>query len=192
MRLIAYANRSRLGCLLLIALLLGACASAPPALDQTRLQPQWQLSPASFGRTLALQQRLRVVHGERQQSATALLQIDDESLRLALVVGPRRMLSLNWDGQTLIESRDPALPPGLQGAHFVDDILLAYWPTDILQAHLPAGWHLRENAGVRELQRANGERVVVRYSEATRWLGHIVIEHPDAGYVLELASEELP
>jgi|CXWL01.1.fsa_nt_gi hypothetical protein len=171
-----------------LLLLLSACATTPrQEEDAATSRPALALTPASLGQTLSLQQQLTVSHDGHRQRANALLEIDDSALKLALLVAQRRMLSVTWDGSNLTEERDPALPNELNGARFVDDIHLAYWPAAVIRAALPAGSVLTDSPRERILTTADGAVTRIVYTSDTRWLGHLVIEH-GAGHVLEIDS----
>lgn len=170
-------------------LLLAACAHAP---RRPSPSPALRLAPAALAASVSLQQRLTVSHGARTQRADALLEVDDEALRLVLLVGPRRMLTLVFDGESVEQERDPALPGALAGERFVDDIQLAYWPAAAIRAALPPGWTLDESPLRRILRRDGASAIEVRYSQTTRWLGHIEIHHLGQDYWLAIDSAALP
>ncbi|GMU44935.1 MAG: DUF3261 domain-containing protein [Xanthomonadales bacterium] len=169
-----------------VGLLLAACTQAPPR--PVSPPPILRLPPASLGAELSLQQRLSVIHAARTQHADALLQTDAHALRLVLLVGPRRLLTLSFDGERIDEQRDPALPAELAGERFVSDIQLACWPADAIRSALPAGWSLIDDARRRTLIHAGEPVTEIRYGQDQRWLGRIDIEHVRAGYRLRIES----
>jgi hypothetical protein len=175
--------------LLAATLLLAGCAQVP---RRPSPSPELRLAPAAFGASLSLQQRLTVSHGARTQRADALLEVDGNSLRLVLLVGPKRMLTLVFDGESVAETRDPALPETLAGERFIDDIQLAYWPAAAVRTVLPPGWTLDESPLRRTLRQDGAAAVEVRYSQTTRWLGHIEIHHLRQDYRLTIDSAALP
>lgn len=173
----------------LLCSLLSACALAP---EHPLQSPSLRLAPADLGAQISLQQRLSVRRAGRSQHADALLQIDGEALQLVLLVGPRRLLTLRWDGQHLQQQRDPALPEALQGERFVNDIQLAYWPAAAVRAALPRGWTLQDSDRLRTLRYGEQTLMLIQYSESTRWLGRIVIERPSADVRLTIDSVAVP
>ncbi|MBK8070357.1 MAG: DUF3261 domain-containing protein [Rhodanobacteraceae bacterium] len=175
--------------LLAATLLLAACANAP---RRPSPSPALRLAPAALDARLSLQQRLTVSQGARVQRADALLEVDRDALRLVLLVGPRRMLTLVFDGESIVQQRDPALPEALAGERFVDDIQLAYWPAAAIRAALPPGWTLDESPLRRTLRQAGAAAVEVRYSQTPRWLGHIEIHHLGQDYRLAIDSAAQP
>lgn len=175
--------------LLAATLLLASCAHVQ---HRPSPSPALRLAPATLDASLSLQQRLTVRHGARTQRADALLEVDDNTLRLVLLVGPKRMLTLMFDGESVEETRDPALPEALAGERFVDDIQLAYWPAAAIRSVLPPGWTLDESPLRRTLRQDGAAAVEVHYSQATRWLGHIEIHHLRQDYRLSIDSAALP
>lgn len=174
---------------LTMLLLLGGCAGTArrPAAEL----PPLALSPASLGAAVALQQRLEVRHGGRLQHAQALLEIDADSLRLVLLAGPKRLLTVHWDGIELTQQRDPALPEALSAQRFLADIQLAYWPTAAIRAALPADWTLLEDGATRTLRYQDQTVLVIESDASVRWLGRILIARP-SGHRLQIDSVLVP
>jgi hypothetical protein len=173
-----------------VALVLSACAATPQRPDAQ--SPTLRLAPAALGAEVVLQQRLTVTRDGRMQQADALLEVDARSLRLVLLAGPRRLLTLSFDGDRLDEARDAALPGALDGSRFVSDIQLAYWPADSIRAALPPGWSLDDAALTRTLRYAGLPEVEIRYSQTPRWLGRIDLDHRRSGYQLRIESVTAP
>lgn len=169
-----------------VFLLLVGCAAAQrrPVAEL----PPLALSPASLGATVALQQRLEVRHAGRSQHAQALLEIDAESLRLVLLAGPKRLLTLHWDGIELTHERDPALPEALSAQRFLVDIQLAYWPTAAIRSVLPANWSLLEDGATRTLSHQDQTVLQIESDASVRWLGRILITRPTSGHRLQIDS----
>jgi hypothetical protein len=189
MRLSSEPTRARL-LLALGAALLASCATLPPAAPVPA--PSLRLAPATLGTEISLQQSLTVSHAGRSQRADALLEIDQHQLHLVLLAGPKRLLTLAWDGAVLSEQRAPGLPEGLQGERFIDDIQLAYWPSTAIEAALPPGWALTDAGARRTLSFHDSTVVAIEYSTQPRWLGHIVIDRPGLGYRLSIDSITAP
>lgn len=176
--------------LMAATLALSGCVATPQRPDLQ--SPTLRLTPAALDAELVLQQRLTVSRDGHTQQADALLEIDAQTLRLVLLVGPRRLLTLSFDGERVDEQRDPALPAALDGSHFVNDIQLAYWPAESIRAALPPGWTLDDAALTRTLRDAGAPVVRIRYSQLPRWLGRIDLDHQRAGYHLRIESVAAP
>lgn len=189
-RILSLAEPLRSIALLLTTLALADCSATPPR--PATQSPALRLAPAALGTEVALQQRLAVSRDGRTQQADALLEIDAKTLRLVLLVGPRRMLTLSFDGEHLDEVRDPALPSALEGERFVSDIQLAYWPAPAIRAALPAGWTLDESELARTLSRDGVPEIAIAYSQLPRWLGRIDLKHLRADYQLRIESVAAP
>jgi len=167
---------------LAVSCLLTACAvrttlpSATPAL--------LQLSPASLGRGLALQQQLRFSGKGETQSADALLEVDGEAVRLAIQMAGQSVLRLRWDGKHLQQWRADWLSAAVQGERVLGDLQLAWWPLSAINAALPPGWRLQPTATGRQLR--YGDEIVtdIRFPTA----GQIDIEQHREGFTLTIIS----
>lgn len=182
--------RRAIGALVAI-LLLVSCATVPP---QPRLQiPEPRLSPASFGATVSLAQRLgferaNALPDEPARSIDAQLEIDPAQLRMAAVAMGTRILGLRWDGNTLDVQRHPQLPAQVDPARVLRDIQYAYWPTAAVRAGLPAGWTLDDAGAQRELRHDGQPVLSIRYHAAPRWAGNAELDNRVEGYRLLIES----
>jgi hypothetical protein len=149
--------------------------------------PVLRLSPASLGRTLALQQRLTVQVRGHEQQVDVVLEADREVVRMALLVLGQAAARLEWDGTQLRETRAPGWPEVVRGERILSDVQLMYWPAEAVRAALPAGWTLQADAARRVL--AQGGRTVaeVRYVAANV----TELSNSAAGYSLRVESKEL-
>lgn len=170
--------------LLLLAMLLAACASAPSRVPAPGAMPPLRLAPAALGREMALQQRLDFHHGERRESIEALVEVDAASVRLVMHAQGQVALRLAWDGQALEQTRAEWLPPVLSGERVLDDLQLVYWPVAAINARLPAGWHLVEASSNRRLLHGGEIVATVVYVSAT----HARLRQRRQGYVLDIHS----
>lgn len=140
------------------ALVLAGCATAPaPA---SHAAPQLRLAPALLGRPLNLQQHLTLHAPGRDQQLDVLLEADARHVQMGLVAMGQVAARLDWDGTTLTESRAPWWPQEVSGARILSDLQLTLWPVGVIQAALPAGWHLVEEGNVRTLTQ-DGQVVTV-------------------------------
>ena len=149
-------------------LLLAGCATTPARAPEDGAMPALRLAPAALGRELALQQRLSFEHGERRDSVDALVEVDASSLRLVMHAQGQVALRLTWDGTVLDQQRADWLPAALSAERVLDDLQLVYWPAAAINAALPAGWHLREHAGQRELMHHDEVVATVSFPDPTR------------------------
>ena len=124
--------------------------------------PQLRLSPASLGKSIALQQVLTVEsHGVAQQVDMAL-EADDEAVRLAVLQMGQVVARLEWDGTTLREQRAVGWPAEVNGERVLGDLQWVHWPIERLREALPAGWTLDAAEGSRTLKFNNRAVIEVR------------------------------
>jgi hypothetical protein len=178
----------RLTVLLFSTALLVACAGtpakAPSATAETGGMPALRLAPSALGREMALQQRLDFFHGQHRESIEAMVEVDARAVRVVMHAHGQVALRLDWDGQTLNQSRAEWLPPVLSGERVLDDLQLVYWPAATINAKLPAGWHLVDSPSNRRLLQ-NGEIVVTVVYPSP---GHARLRQRRQGYVLDIHS----
>lgn len=176
--------RPFIACVLLV---LAACASAPPR--ATVELPPLRLSPASLGKTISLQQRLHFSFGTQQRDMDALLEADDQEVRLLVQAMGQSGVRLSWDGKQLQQQRAPWLPPAVRGERVLDDLQFTLWPADAIRTALPQGWTLDEAGGVRSLQRDGHTWLRASGDPAS---GQATLENLTEGYRLEIESEAMP
>ncbi len=160
-----------------LVLLLAGCA-APPVL--------LQLSPASLGRSMQMQQQLLVTAGGRSQALDVVLEVDPQELRLAVLGLNQTVLRLTWDGRVLEQTRASWLPELVRGEAILSDLQLVWWPAEVVRAVLPAGWTLESSATQRRLLWQGQEVVNVAYRDTQ----HVdLLNHP-LGYQIQIDSVE--
>ena len=132
-----------------LALSGGGCATtaAPPAPEL-----ELRLSPASLGKSLALQEHLRVEARGKVLELEALLEVDASEVRLALLTMGRVAARLIWDGRKLTEQHSAGWPSHVSAARILTDLQFVHWPPDVIAAALPHGWVLHDADGLRELR----------------------------------------
>jgi hypothetical protein len=176
-------------------LLLGACAT-PPRPSPTLHLPALRLTPASLGGELALAQQLRFerLDGSTSgaQTIDALLEADAHSVRVAGLALGRRVLRLQWDGQTLDAQVDPGLADRIQPAQVLRDLQLVWWPVAEIRLALPAGWVLEASDHIRTLRhgRTPGLRIDLGQLSADG-SGTLVLANQLEGYRLVIRSAPL-
>ena len=143
---------------------LAGCTSAPtvPAAERAATL-QLALAPAALGCSLAVQQQLTVQppNGSAQM-LDALLEVDGQSVRLALFHLGQRMGVLSWDGQQLQTQLSRWWPAQLLPAQVLSDMQLALWPAPAIAQALPAGWQVQEGGQGRRLSYQSQLRVEVQ------------------------------
>ena len=148
---------------------LAGCSTAPearaPQGDAT--PPRLALPPAALGCALALQQHLVVqAPGQPAQELDALLEVDAQTVRLALVHLGQRVGVIVWDGRQLQAELSRWWPAQLAPAQVLGDMQLALWPVDAIAQALPASWVLEEvgmsGGSARHLSHQGQTRVEIR------------------------------
>ena len=187
---------------LVVGCLVAGCAQHPPAPPRLQLPPL-QLSPASFGSSVSLVQRLvvrqlpdaaRLRDGTEaaEQSMDAQVEIDPGSVRLAAFAMNQRVLLLQWNGRDLRVERHPMLPDAVDAAHVLRDVQLVYWPLAAVAAALPPGWAVSDDAARRSLSFEGQAQVLIDYSATPRWQGRAMLDNRREGYRLTIESSVQP
>lgn len=144
---------------------LAAC-SAPTqilATDAPVAHPRLALPASALGCELALQQQLVVQPpGQPEQTLQALLQVDAQTVRLALFHMGQRMGVLVWDGRHLQTELSRWWPVQLPPDQVLGDMQLALWPAGAIAQALPSPWGLEETAQARRLVYRGQARVEIR------------------------------
>jgi len=149
--------------LLMLALALAGCASAPAPSSL----PALRLPPALLGSaSYALNQRLSITRLDRPdappQRVETQLQLDASGLLLAGFAFGQRVLLMQWDGKALQVQRHVALPREVDTDRMLRDLCLVFWPADAVRAALPEGWAWVETATGQALQQGGQARLAVQ------------------------------
>lgn len=150
--------------LALLLFMLGGCATSSPS--GTRPQAwlkrgvQVKLPPPLLDKPVSQQQLLTATVNGKHQSLLVLLNADGKSLQLAgLSPLGIRLFKVVYD-QTGIHTEQAIKMEGLPPANQVlADIMLSYWPVQIWQPLLPAGWTFDEQPLRRTLLDNEGHAV---------------------------------
>ena len=172
-------------CVSALTWLLAACASTPPA-DPARLH--LQLSPASLGVSLSLQQHLSVERAGRTDALDTVLEIEPDHLELVGLAFGQRVMTLHYDGRQLQTWRHLMLPKEVQGADVLQDVQLTLWPAAAIRAALPDGWELRSNAQQRQLLYQHELITQIDYLDGKPWGGTVILSNLRYRYKLTIQS----
>jgi len=168
----------------LLAVLLAACASTPPAPARLGLR----LAPAALGESISVQQQLTVERAGTTNDLVAALEVDPQQVSLVGLALGMRVLSLGFDGRELTEWRHPMLPAQVRAADVLEDLQLTLWPVEAIAAALPAGWKIEEQGLQRTLSRDGEVVATIRYSGMPRWQGTAVLDNVRYRYRLSVVS----
>ena len=167
---------------LLLVGLLGACAGRPHR-DAAPLPPL-QLSPASLGAPLSLQQQLTFRFGRVERRMDALLEADATQVQLLVQAMGQTGFRVQWDGAQLQEQRAAWLPRQVRAERVLDDLQFALWPTDAIAAALVDGWQVRDDGHVRRLQRDGVDALRLQRNGD----GSLQLDNLIEGYALTIRS----
>ena len=191
-----------------LCIVLTSCAGSPTKSPNASAEymPNLRLSPASFGQSLTLLQRLTAqplnVHDidtarqsdlgattmQARQSLEAVLQIDAEQVQLVGLALGQRVLTLSFDGNTLNEQRHPLMPAAVNGERILRDVQLVYWPAAAIRAELPPEWTLIETPLRRVLMKNDVLAVEIIYSADPAWAGRVEFLNQRQHYQLLIES----
>ncbi|MEG3001142.1 MAG: DUF3261 domain-containing protein [Comamonas sp.] len=118
------------------------------------------------------------------QALDALLEVDGQTVRLALFHLGQRMGALSWDGQQLQTQLSRWWPAQLPPAQVLNDMQLALWPVSAIAQALPAGWQVQDGAQGRRLSYQGQLRVEVQVAGADVF----DIRYAPATWSLQVAS----
>lgn len=180
-------RRTLMGCTLLVSLL--GCASAPapaPTGTESAAGALHVALPASaLGCRLAVQQQLTVQPpGQSAQMLDALLEVDEQHVRLALFHMGQRIGLLDWDGQQLHTDLSRWWPQQLKPQQVLSDMQLALWPAAAIARALPQGWVLEEMDSGRSYSHNGSERILVKAESNDA----LLIRYAPAAWQLHVAS----
>jgi hypothetical protein len=147
--------------------------------------PLLRLSPASLGRELTVVQRLDVQAAGQSRSLDVALEVDAESVRMAVMQLGHTVARLTWDGAKLEQSLAPGWPKVVSAERVLSDLQLVWWPAAQVRSALPADWTLTESTQARELR--HGERLVT--SVQVLGPGHIELVQHTQGYTVQVHSQ---
>ena len=184
-----------------LSLLLGACASVPPAHEHPGLKladrchecgtPErlgLKLAPAALGAAFSVQQHLRVERGGRSDELDAALEVDAAHLELVGLAFGQRVLTLHYDGRELTSWRHVMLPSQVRADDVLEDLQLALWPAAAIQQALPAGWRIEEQGLQRTLFSGDAPVAQIAYSGLPRWSGTVVLDNLRYHYRLTIQT----
>ena len=152
-------------------------------------------APGALGRSVDAAQLIEARHGDRTLAFEGRLSVTPERLRL---VGTdmlgRRAMSADWDGTRLAVETASWLPSALRPANMIGDIVLLFWPEDVVrQALAPAGATLTDEPRSRLVRAGSRQIARVDYTpdRARAWRGQARYENFGWGYALVVRSTEI-
>ena len=145
--------------------------------------PWLALAPSALGCSAQVQQRLTVQPpGQAAKELDALLEVDADAMRLAILNLGQMVGTLEWDGAQLGQQLSRWWPSVLKPEQVLSDVQLAFWPQAAIEAALPAHWTLEASPAQRVLRHAGTEAVKVRYLDANA----LEIVYPQGNWSLRI------
>ncbi|MDR2032893.1 MAG: DUF3261 domain-containing protein [Azoarcus sp.] len=172
------------------AFCLAACA-LPVSGDAVESAPPLRVAPALLGERV-VEQRLVIRWPGGERGADAVLEIGEGRLRLVMLAFGVRLMSLEYDGETLAEQR--FAPDAPDGGRVLNDLLLIVTPLEDLRRALPSGLEATERrAQGKKLRReiaGGAAKTVIDYETDSPWRGGVALRHIPPDYELFLESHE--
>jgi hypothetical protein len=172
-----------------LALAGAACTSVASGAEPPP-RPTLALAPAALGRSLVLDQRVRVELPDRSVSLDAVVQVGPDSVTVVALSMGERVLTIVYDGHTVKEQRAPKLPVEVHGADILSDMQTALWPEVAVRTALPEGWTLVDAASSRVLSYHGRAMLSISYAVVPHWAGEITVRSERPRYTLVIASRE--
>lgn len=170
------------------ATLLCGCVTTsiqPRPVDNRPLLPPSSVSPHNVN------QVLHAAFGDRDVQLQSILNAKpDEVTVIGVTALGLRAFTLKYNGVDLQEQRAAELPAAINGRQLLNDVQLAFWPLQALQAAWqPAGWEVSEpQSGTRRLRKQGRLIAEVHYADADPWNGRLWLSNFAYGYSLYIES----
>ncbi|WP_374650814.1 DUF3261 domain-containing protein [Dongia sp.] len=176
-------------------LLLAACNGVPSSDEANRpfFAPGHELAlpqPAELGRDAEWLQHITVRHDGDAYAFDGRISVTAESFQLIGIDGlGRRTMSIDWNRSGQVNAmRAEWLPPQVRPGPMLADIVLLYWPRDVLRRALqPSGATLREIGKTRIVSLGGKEVLHIDYLGG----GRLRYRNNGWGYEIEVQSVEV-
>ncbi len=182
------------GGLLLLSLLLAACAATLPDRDAPVLARDVVLTlpaPAALGRTVEAAQMVTVRHGGEVFAFQGQISVTpDRFLLVGIDLAGRRALTVAWDGRSVGAETAPWLPDSVHPGAMLADLVVLYWPEAAVRAGLPPGARLDATPTGRTVT-VNGRPVLQAELAGDPWNGRSRYRNLAWGYEIDVESVEL-
>ncbi|AZL85263.1 DUF3261 domain-containing protein [Aliivibrio salmonicida] len=181
----------------IVSLSLLGCASAPiKKANQVEVSPEQFVTlpqPNQYGSDISLSQLISVNwHGGKQQLPVQLQLTGNKLVLAGFASWGSRILSLDYDGQTLntyvMAGLSETLPPPEQ---VLFNVMITLWPAEAWKASLDSiGWSLQDIGNQRVLSNDFGKTIlIIDYSSIEDKLsGDIILTSPHLGYVITIKT----
>jgi len=171
---------------LLLTLVLAACATVPPASDRVLVAPGVTLALPAPGELGRREDAVQLVTARRDGETFVFecrLSVDGERLLLAGSDSMgRRAMTVTWSRDGIVVERADWLPETLKPENVLADIVLLYWPEEAVRRGLSGAPLIQTPQG-----RSVGDSIVVSW-RGDPWNGLSRLVNRPWGYEIEVRS----
>lgn len=171
------------GFLLFLAIGLWGCATSTPRGDL----PITRLSPSSLGFELSGVQTMSVTVGGQTRSFDVALEVDGDSVRMAIMQLGQTVAKLTWNGKSLDEKIASGWSRVVSAQRVLSDLQFVWWPEEQVRNSLPEGWRLTQLSNERCLW-FEGYLVTSATIVAP---GQIELKQYSIGYTVQIYGQEI-
>lgn len=181
-----------------LAFMSAACAFRPemPAEAGTRIARDLTLTlpdASDLGQTVEVSQLVTARYGDQSFTFESHISATPERfLMVGLDSLGRRGMTITWSGTTIDYDAAPWLPGQLRPENVLADMVLLYWPEDIVrQALAPSGGEVTSAPGRRTISKNGSPIVEIEYRPAAGgsfWSGELRYRNLPFNYQLDVLS----
>lgn len=176
----------RLICLTLMILLAGCAVSTERSGFQLPTQP-WS------GDSLAATHLVNVTRDDEQIQFQARLSLREDRVLVVLLDSlGRRGATIRWSADGVTMERADWLPVNLEAKTLLQDLVLVYWPAQIVRDALPEDQYLLEMDRARNITSADGPIYRINRPTGDVWVGTSRLENLILGYQMTIQSVREP
>ncbi|MFC4233706.1 DUF3261 domain-containing protein [Thalassospira xianhensis] len=122
----------------------------------------------------------------------ARLSLERDHVRIVMIddLG-RRAIDIDWTTDALSVQTADWLPATLDAKRMLADIIMVYWPLDVVRDALPGNMSIRETMGERMLRMDDSGRAYARIERPIRdvWQGVAKLRNERFGYAITIRSQ---
>ncbi len=146
--------------------------------------------PSDLGRDVRMDHLVTARYGERVVSFEGHIEVTGGDFRMA-VIDPlgRKALTVDWNGDDIVYSLAPGIPETLQPQNILADLVLIYWPPEVLRRALaPAHAGFETTAGHRAVVRNGIEIIRADFSPGDTTPARVSYRNLALGYSLDIRA----
>jgi hypothetical protein len=152
-------------------------------------------APWDEDETIDVAQQVEATWNNQTQSGTTTFQgrinIQPDHARIIMIddLG-RRAVEIDWTAQEIIIQKANWLPQGFDAKRLLADIVMTYWPLDIVENSLPDNMSVRDGLGERTIRLDDTGRKYATIERPIRdvWQGQTTLENHHFKYRIKINS----